>query len=326
MIALVTGGTGFVGSHVVRALNAAGHAARVLHRSTSRLDALAGLRYEPAIGDMLDRDSLRAACAGCDWVFHLAAVADYWRADPQRLFTANVEGTRCVLEAAKEAGVRRVVFTSSAAAVGLRADGKPADESTPFNLSPERFPYGYSKAQAEGVAHEAVTNGQDVVIVNPVIVMGPGDLNMISGSFLKEVRRFGWATTVTSGGVSVTDVRDVARWHLAAAERGHTGERYLLGTANYSNREWLDMVAEVVGVARPRVYIPGALLPPLAALIDVMRSLGIHTPVDGNQARLGARNIHFDFTKAWAVLGGPQVDMRQSLRDTYAWYVEHGYI
>lgn len=323
MIALVTGGTGFVGSHVVRALNDAGHTVRVLHRATSRLDALAGLAYQSAIGDILDRDSLRAACAGCDWVFHVAAVADYWRADQQRMFTANVEGTRHVMEAARENGVRRVVFTSSAAAVGMRADGQPADESVPFNLPPERFPYGHSKVQAEAVARES---GQDVVIVNPVIIMGPGDLNMISGSFLKEVKRFGWLTTITPGGLSVTDVRDVARWQLAAAEHGRSGERYLLGTSNYSTREWLAMVAEVVGASRPRVTIPGVVLPALAALIDAARALGIPTPVDSNQTRLGAHNIHFDFTKAWTALGRPQIDMRDSLRDTYAWYVENGYL
>jgi dihydroflavonol-4-reductase len=310
----------------VRALGEAEHTARVLHRATSRLDALVGLRYETAIGDILDAESLRAACAGCDWVFHVAAVADYWRADPQQMLAANVEGTRNVLDAARQAGVRRVVFTSSAAAVGLREDGQPADETVPFNLPQERFPYGYSKWQAEQIAQEAAQAGQEVVIVNPVIVMGPGDLNMISGSFLKEVKRFGWLTTVTPGGLSVTDVRDVASWHLAAAERGRSGERYLLGTANYRNREWLDMVAEVVGAARPRVKIPGFSLPAIAALIDFARSLGISTPVDSNQARLGARNIHFDFTKAWSELGKPQVDMRQSLRDTYAWYVENGYI
>jgi dihydroflavonol-4-reductase len=326
MFALVTGGTGFVGSHVAHALVTAGHRVRVLHRASSRLDALAGVEYEPAIGDILDGELLRAACAGCDWVFHAAAVADYWRADQDKLFKANVEGTRSVLAAAKAAGVQRVVFTSSAAAVGMRADGSPADESVPFNLPPERFPYGYSKWLAEEAAREAAAGGQEVVIVNPVIVMGPGDLNMISGSFLKEVKRFGWLTAVTPGGVAVTDVRDVARWHVAAAERGRSGERYLLGTANYRSREWLDRVAEVVGASRPRLVIPGFALPVAASVIDAARALGIHTPVDSNQARLGARNVHFDFTKAWTELGKPQVDMGQSLRDTYAWYVEHGYL
>jgi dihydroflavonol-4-reductase len=321
--ALVTGGTGFVGSHIVRALREAGHSVRVLHRTSSRLDALAGLAYESAIGDILDRESLRRACAGCDWVFHAAAVADYWRADQQQMFTANVDGTRFVVDAANEAGVRRVVFTSSAAAVGIRADGQPADETVAFNLPPERFPYGYSKVQAEEVVRQS---GQDVVIVNPVIVMGPGDLNLISGSFIMQVKRFGWLITVTSGGVAVTDVRDVARWHVAAAEKGRMGERYLLGTDNYSHREWLHMIGEVIGAPRPRLYIPDPLLAPVARLIEVVRSLGISTPVDSNQVRLGAQRIYFDFNKAWTELGRPTIDMRQSVQDTYDWYMKHGYI
>src|SRR5262245_23958643 len=118
MLALVTGGTGFVGSHIVRALVEAGHTVRVLHRTTSRLDALAGLRYESVIGDILDWLALARACEGCDWVFHAAAVADYWRADVRKMYEANVTGTRRLLEVAENYGVQRLVFTSSAAAVG----------------------------------------------------------------------------------------------------------------------------------------------------------------------------------------------------------------
>jgi len=325
-LALVTGGTGFVGSHIVRALNEAGHRARVLHRRSSKLDALESTDYESAIGDILDADSLRAACAGCDWVFHVAAVADYWRADHSRMFEANVEGTRRVLEAARATGVKRVVFTSSAAAVGLRADGTPAPESEPFNLSPERFPYGYSKVLAEKVAQEAVANGQDVVTVNPVVVMGPGDLNMISGSYIVQVKRLGALVPVTPGGIAVIDVRDVARMHLAAAERGRTGERYILCTANYTHREWLGMIADVVGVRRPFLPLPGAVLPAAATLVELARKLGIETPVDSDQTRLGARNIYFDGAKAWAELTQPQVAMETSLRDTYAWYRARGLV
>ena len=326
MKALVTGGTGFVGSHIVRALAEAGHTARVLHRTSSRLDALAGLEYEPALGDILDADALRAACAGCDWVFHVAAVADYWRADAGRMFRANVEGTRLVLAAARAAGVRRVVFTSSAAAVGPRPDGQPADETTPFSLPPERFPYGHSKVQAEAVVAAAVEAGQDAVIVNPVIVMGPGDLNLISGSYIIQVKRWGPLVPVTSGSIAVIDVRDVARMHLAAAERGRPGQRYLLGTANYTHREWLGMIADAIGTRRPFLPAPDFLLPPVAAAVDAARRLGLPTPVDSNQVRLGARHITFRFDKAWEALGRPQVDMRQSLRDTVDWYRAQGYI
>lgn len=326
MKALVTGGTGFVGSHVARVLADAGHSVRVLHRQSSRLDALAGIPFESALGDITDAGSLAAASQGCDWVFHVAAVADYWRADVSRMFDANVEGTRRVLNAARDAGVKRVVFTSSAAAVGFGTNDRPSDESAPFNLPPERFPYGYSKWLAEQVIHEAAAAGQDVVIVNPVVVMGPGDLNMISGNFVTQIKRLGPLVPVTTGGVAVIDVRDVARMHLAAAEKGRAGERYLLGTANYAYREWFAMIADVVGVRRPFLTVPGFLLSPVASAIDLLRRARINTPVDANQTRLGARNIFFRYDKAWRELAAPQVDMRQSLEDTYRWYVEHGYI
>lgn len=326
MKALVTGGTGFVGSHVVRTLHEAGHQARVLHRSSSKLDALNGVPFESAIGDILDEESLKAACSGCDWVFHVAAVADYWRADKAKMFEANVEGTRRILRAARATGVERVVFTSSAAAIGPRADGQPADESIPFNLPPERFPYGYSKVQAEAVVGEAVKAGQDIVIVNPVIVMGPGDLNMISGSYIVQIKHMGALVPVTPGGISVIDARDVAQMHLAAAERGRTGERYILGTANYTHREWYGMIADTVGARRPFLPVPGFVLPLAAAGIDVARRLGIETPIDADQARLGATNIYFDPAKAWRELGPPKIDMHQSLHDTYGWYQEHGFL
>jgi dihydroflavonol-4-reductase len=326
MKALVTGGTGFVGSHVARMLVAAGHTVRVLHRPTSRLDALAGLPYESALGDILDVEALHAASAGCDWVFHVAAVADYWRSERHKLFEANVRGTQLVLQAARAQGVRRVVFTSSAAAVGPRASKTPADEQDDFALSPEQFAYGYSKVLAERAAAEAVANGQDVVIVNPVVVMGPGDLNMISGDFVLKIRRLRWTVPVPPGGVAVTDVRDVARWHVRAAEHGRTGERYLLGSENYPYHRWFALIADVLGVRPPVVPVPRVALPVIASAIGLARDLGLSLPVDADQVRLGAHPIYFDFAKTWAALGPPEIDMRQSVQDTYAWYLENGYV
>lgn len=327
MKTLVTGGTGFVGSHVARELAAHGHEVRVLHRASSRLDALKGVTFESCIGDILDLDSLRAACAGCDWVFHVAAVADYWQADQTRMFAANVEGTRRVLKAAHEAGVRRVVFTSSAAAIGIPVKDQPADESWRFNLPPHRFPYGYSKMMAEAVVEYAVEiHEQDVVTVNPVIVLGPGDLNMISGRFITEILRRGRWVPVPPGGVGVVDVRDVARWHVAAAERGQSGERYILGTSNYTCRDWFAMVADAVGAPQPFLPVPGFALPPIAWLIQRAAALGLKLPIDADQTRLGARRLYYDYSKAFATLGPPQVDMTQSLVDTYRWYRENGYL
>lgn len=325
MQTLVTGATGFVGSHVARQLAAAGHAVRVLHRPSSKLSALAGVMFESALGDVTELDALRAAMRGVELVFHVAAVADYWRADVAHMMEVNVEGTRRVLQAAQENGVRRVVFTSSAAAVGLR-DDRPADESEPFNLPPKQFPYGYSKAQAEAVAKTFVAQGLDVVIVNPSVVMGAGDLNMISGSFIVQMKRFGRLTPSTSGGLAVIDVQDVARYHLLAAEKGVTGERYILTTANYRYHEWFAMIAQVVGTRPPLFSVPNAVLPLVAGAIDAARALGINTPIDANQVRLGGRNVFFDGRKAWQAFGAPQVDMHDSLQQTYDWYRANGYV
>lgn len=325
--ALVTGSTGFVGSHIIRLLNADGHSVRALHRKSSRLDALAGLEYESALGDVLDEDALRAACMGCDWVFHVAAVADYWQADEAYMMAVNVEGTRRVLRAAREAGVKRVIFTSSAAAVGIRRDGLPADENVPFTLPPHKFPYGYSKVKAEEVVQYAVEHyGQDVVTVNPVVILGPGDLNMISGRFITEMVRLQWTIPITSGAVGVADVRDIARWHILAAEKGRAGARYILGTANYSYADWYQLVATAVQVKPPIFPLPALVLPVIAHGVDILRGWGIQLPVDADQARLGAKNITFDYGKAWDELGPPTIEMPRSLHDTYQWYLAHGYI
>ena len=326
MHTLVTGGTGFIGSHIVRTLIDAGHSVRVLHRQSSKLDALEGLTYESAIGGLDDLDALKRACEGVDWVFHVAAVADYWRADKSLMFEANVEGTRRVLQASREMGVQRVVFTSSAAAIGIRDGGLLADENTAFNLHPDQFAYGYSKVLAEGVVREAVENGQDLVTLNPSVVMGPGDLNMISGTFIAQIKKMGVLVPVTSGGIGVTDVRDVARWHLAAAEKGRTGERYILNTANYSYLEWYGMIAGAVGVRKPFLRVPDFTTTLSAKLITLARRVGIPTPIDATQAQMGARKVYFDGRKAHAELGAPQIDMRQSIADTYGWYHDHGYV
>ncbi len=326
MKALVTGGTGFVGSHVARALTAEGHTVRVLHRPSSKLAALDGVPFESALGDILDADSLRAACEGCDWVFHVAAVADYWRSSREEILDANVRGTERVLAAAKAAGVQRVVFTSSAAAVGLRDDGQPSAEGELFNQSPARFPYGYSKALAEVVCREAAAAGQEVVIVNPVVVIGPGDLNRISGELILSVAQLGPAMPVPPGGVAMVDVRDVARWHVRAAERGRSGERYILGSVNVRHADLFARIARIANVSRPRFPVPALILPLLGRLIDGGRALGLPLKLDGTQTMLSGRQVYFAFDKAWAAFGAPEVDLRQSIADAYDWYASHGFI
>src|SRR5690606_5260623 len=154
---------------------------------------------------------------------------------------------------------KRVIFTSSAGAVGMRDDGKPASEADDFNLSPRRFPYGYSNALAEDVVRAEVRKGQDIVIVNQVVALGPGDLNMISGNFVTRIKQFGELLPVPEGGIAVIDVRDVAQMQLAAVEKGRAGERYILGAANYSYADFFAMIADTVGVPAPTIPVPTPL-------------------------------------------------------------------
>ncbi len=324
--ALVTGGTGFLGAHIVRMLIERGHTVRVLRRESSRTDLIADLPIEHALGDVTDVDSVRAASQGCAWVFHTAAVADYWRAQRTKLYQVNVDGTRNVLEAARAAGVGRVIFTSSAAAVGLRADGKPSDESVLFNLPPERFPYGHSKMLAEQAAAKAVEAGLSVVTLNPSVIFGPGDLNLISGSMIVEPARGLVPPFYPVGAVTAIDVRDVAAAHLAAAERGVSGERYILGAHDVTYRELFSLICQIVGARPPKLPLPKALATPLSALINALSRLGVRLPVDGNQIWLSARRMLFDASKARAAFGAPQISLRQSLEDTYQWYLEHGLV
>lgn len=327
MKALVTGGTGFVGSHLVRLLCEEGHSVRVYYRSENKLSVLDGLDYEAIQGDLDDVDGLTSACEGCDVVFHVAAKADYWKDDDKDLMIRiNVDGTRNVLTAAKTAEVRRVVFTSSASSIGFREDGRAADETEPFNLRPERFWYAYSKLEAEKVVAEFVADGLNVITLNPVVIIGPGDLNAISGTFIIETARFQWLTPMSSGGLAAIDVRDVVRAHLNAVDRGQTGERYILMTANYPYRVWFRMIAEASSVYAPIYTSPDWMLEPTARLIEMLRKLGIQTPMDANQTRLGGTNVFFDGRKAYAELFTPTIDMTTSLRDTYQWYQENGYI
>jgi dihydroflavonol-4-reductase len=334
MRALVTGSTGFVGANLVEALGAAGHAVRALQRPSSRLDALAGLTYEPAIGDVLDPSSLRAAMDGVDWVFHVAAVADYWRqGGTARLYRVNVGGTRNVLEAALAADVRRVVFTSSAASLGIppenneRNIAQPVDESATFNLSPTLSPYGHSKHLAEQVVQASVNRGLEAVIVNPTVILGPRDLNLISGSLVVAVYRR-QVRVVPPGGVNYVDVSDVVAGQIAAAERGRVGERYILGAHNLTHQQVAVTLAQVVGVPPPRLHLPWTLMDPLAVAVDLFNRIWPGEPlVDGNQVRLMKNRLFFDSSKAQQELNlGPPIPFRTSVERTFQWYRANNYL
>lgn len=327
MRAFVTGGTGFIGANLVAELNELGIAARVLHRPSSSLAALESLYYESVYGDILDEPAqLAGAMAGCDWVFHVAAVADYWRQSVDWLYRVNVEGTRHVLEAARLAGVRRLVFTSSLAAMGVPAPGTLLDESHRFSGPPESWPYAHSKALAEEVVLETVERGLDGVIVNPSIVLGPRDLNRISGSLILEAAG-GLLRFTAPGGTNFIAAQDVAAGHVAAAQRGRTGERYILGAHNLPYTEAVSAICALVGQRPPLFRVRRWMLPPAALAVAAGRKLlGNRIPLDPTQVRMMALDLYADSSKAQRELGLPQTPFTTAVKDAYNWYRVHGYL
>lgn len=320
MRALVTGGTGFLGANLAAYLLQQGWTVRILRRATSPLEAVADLDVEHAIGDVLDEESLCRAMVGCDVVFHTAAVSAYWRTPKEEILRVNIDGTRNVLAAARDMNIRRVVLTSSLAALGVPEPGTRLTEDHPYNLPPGRFLYGYSKAMAEAIARAFVEQGLDVVIVNPSVILGPRDIHQISGSLLLEMAR-GRVPALPPGGVNVVAVEDVVRGHALALARGRPGERYILGGENLTYRELADQIAEVIGVPAPRWVLPPRVVRGLAAMARVAQAMGIPLPVGADQLWLSTHFIWCDGGKAETELGyRPQIPVREAIRRTWEWY------
>ena len=324
MKALVTGGTGFLGANLAATLLERGWQVRILRRTSSPLDAVKDLAVEHAIGDVLEPDALLAAMQGVDVVFHVAAISIYWRNKPDTIYRVNVDGTRHVLDAARRAGVKRVVFTSSGAAVGI-VRGRPSNEDDAYHERIVRFPYGHSKWLAEEIARQHVRAGQDVVIVNPSVIVGPRDLNWGSGSIIREVAR-SRVPGVPPGGVNYAAAQDVAAGHIAAADKGRPGERYLLTGENLTHRQLMDTVARVVGVHPPRWNMPRWIFPPLALAARTASRIGVRLPLDATQLLLSREFIWFDNSKARRELGLPHTPIEQAVRAAYEWYTANGYL
>ena len=326
MKALVTGGTGFLGANLAAGLLDRGWQVRILRRTTSPLDAVKDLNVEHAIGDVLEAGSLPAVMDGVDVVFHVAAISIYWRSKPDLIYKVNVDGTRHALDAARQAGVRRVVFTSSAAAVGV-VRGRPSNEDDAYHENIVKFPYGHSKWLAEEVARQAAKDGQEVVIVNPSVIVGPRDINWGAGSIIKEIanRRVPGAPP---GGVNTVAVGDVVAGHIGAAEKGRSGERYILSGENLTHRQLMDIVARVVGVKPPRWNMPAWLFPLLATAADAASRLDVRLPIDATQLRLSREFIWFDNSKARRELNLPasRTPIEQAVRQAYEWYRANGYL
>lgn len=325
--ALVTGGTGFVGANVVRELLADGRSVRVLARPRGDRRALAGLDVEVCEGDLLDAASLKRAVQGVSTVFHVAADYRLWARNPEELHRANVGGTRAILEAAADAGVRRVVYTSTVGALGIPQDGTPGTETTPVSLADMVGPYKASKFLAEQVALGFAHQGLPVVIVNPSAPVGPWDVKPTpTGQMVVDFLQGKMFATLDTG-LNLVHVRDVARGHLLAAERGRAGEKYILGRANLSLAEIGLLLSELTGIRPPRVRIPYAVAWLAAASMEVAaRVTGGAPKVPLTAVRMAKKRMYFSAAKAVRELGLPQTEVREALRDAAEWFRAHGYV
>jgi len=258
-LTLVTGATGFIGSHVVRQLLQRGDRVRIFARNSSRKSNIESFGCEIAIGDLKDPISLLRCVQGCRRVYHVAADYRLWAKNPQDIYDNNVGGTRNLLSACCEAGVEKVVYTSTVGTIGMNKDGLPADESTPVKLDDMIGHYKRSKFMAEQVTHEFAASGLPVVIVNPTTPVGPGDIKPTpTGRIILEFIRNRMPAYVDTG-LNLVGVEDVAKGHLLAEENGKIGERYILGGENWSLEEILEALARICGKRTPRVRIPWIL-------------------------------------------------------------------
>jgi dihydroflavonol-4-reductase len=326
-LSLVTGATGFVGSAVARALLARGRRVRVLARPNSDRRNLGGLAVEIAEGAMEDPRSLARAVAGCRYVYHVAADYRIWVPDPAPMFRANVEGTRDLLTAALEAGAERVVYTSSVATLGL-VPGGSATEETPSSVDDMIGPYKRSKFAAEQVARGlARERGLPVVIVNPSTPVGPGDIKPTpTGRLIVEAAR-GQMPAFVDTGLNIVHVDDVAEGHLAAAENGRIGERYILGGENMALAEILAEVAQAVGRRPPWLRVPHSVLFPVAIGAELAaRATGRDPFVTLDGVRMSRKKMYFSSEKASRELGYRSRPAREAIADAVGWFRDNGYL
>lgn len=327
--ALVTGATGFIGSHVALALLEAGWTVRCLTRRGAPDDG--PLRDRPGVswisGDLASPSDLRAAVRGCAGAFHLAAHYALWARDPGELYRVNVEGTRAVLQAARDEGVR-AVYTSSVSCVGEAPPGGAATEDTEAHPQDLVGDYKRSKWEAEQVALDLARAGADVTIVNPASVIGPGDWKPTpTGQILVDFLR-GRMPCYVDTGLNFVDVRDVAAGHLLAFERGQAGRRYILGNreGNRSLREFLELAGEIAGRRAPRVKIPYAVAWMAGAVSTFMADHVTHAPpgVPLAGVKMSRHRMFFDPSRAVAELGLPQTPLATTVRDAVEWFRARG--
>ena len=326
MRVFVTGGTGFIGSHVVRSLLQEGYQVTALVRPDSNLSNLQGLAVDIVKGD-LNNPNIWEQMQGCEYLFHVAAHYSLWQKDRDLLYINNVEGTRNILAAAEKAGIERTVYTSSVAAIGVGKLGQVVDETYQSPLEKLVGDYKKSKFLAEQVAISAVNQGQDIVIVNPSSPIGPLDIKPTpTGDIILRFLRREMPAYVDTG-LNFIDVRDVAKGHLLALEKGKSGDRYILGHQNLSLKQLLEQLSQITNLPAPQTSIP-AWIPLTVAWVEekILAPLGKTptVPIDG--VRMAQQPMYYDASKAIRELGLPQSPLNVALKDAVDWFVSNSYV
>ena len=319
--AAVTGATGFIGSAVVRKLLEQKRTVRCLIEPGANTANLDGLPVERITCDVTDFTTMRKALDGCETLFHLAALYKTWLPDDEVIYRVNIEGTTSTLLAAQHAKVKRIVYTSSIAAIGL-VDGGLADETTLFNLFDVANPYILTKWQSERIAMRFAESGLPVVVVNPAFPFGPRDIaptptgGIVRSLLARQVPAY------SPGGFCTIDVDDCAEGHLLAEEKGRVGERYILGNDNVSMKEFFDIVAKVAGISAPKVPMPGALAAGVALGMELWADHVSHKEPAATyrSMRYTQRSAFFSNAKAKRELGLRTRPLEETVRRAVEWF------
>ncbi len=328
MTTLVTGSTGFLGNHIARQLVAAGHNVRLLVRSSSNLAALEGLNAERVTGDLQDMAALDRAMKGVRHVYHVAADYRLWTRDPREIYKSNVEGSRCLFDVAAQAGVERIVYTSTVATIAVSTHSSVLpNEDTRATLSQMIGHYKRSKFLAELEAIKAAAAGIPVVVVNPTAPVGPGDWKPTpTGRIIVDFLN-GKMPAYVDTGLNVVAVEDCAAGHLLAAERGRVGERYILGSRNMTLKEILAALAAIAGSSAPRVRLPHAVAL-VAGYADALfsRLTGREPRIPLEGVKMSRHRMFVESDKAQRELGYRPGAVEPALGRAVRWYLEHGYV
>jgi len=327
MKVFLTGATGFVGHHVARVLAAEGADLRLLVRKSSNLENLEGIKGDTVVGDLLAPESLRTALAGCDAVMHVAADYRLWIRDPAAMYKANVDGTRELLRMAREAGVPRVVYTSSVATMHFRTDGLVINEDTPVSLKDMVGHYKRSKFLAELEAIKAAQGGQKVMILNPTTPIGPNDAKPTPTGRIFVDFLNGKFPAYMDTGLNLVDVAEVARTHVSALTVGTPGKRYILGGENLTLKQILDKMSAITGIPSPTVEIPFAVAATYAFFEEWItgRIRGKEPRATLEEVRMGRKKMFASSAHAQQELGFRIAPVYPAMRAAIEWFRSHGY-